>query len=296
MARILVVDDSDTDRLIVSEILSDEPDLEFEGVDGGETALARLASDPAGMVLTDLVMPVMDGFEVVAAVRERFPSVPIVLMTSQGNEEIAVRALREGAASYVPKHNLATDLVDTVREVLDLASERRAQARIIRALEKSDLRFCLENRDELVRPLVKHLMDVMETMGLCDECDATQIGVALCEALNNAIEHGNLEVQSDLRGTDLAAYDKLMGERRDCSPWCDRRVRVQARLDREEARFVIRDEGPGFDPGTLPDPRAPENLGRFHGRGVFLIRSFMDEVSWNEQGNEVTMVKRWTGD
>jgi anti-sigma regulatory factor (Ser/Thr protein kinase) len=132
-------------------------------------------------------------------------------------------------------------------------------------------------------------------MGICDEVEVTQVGVALAEALGNAIEHGNLEIAGELR-SDLEAHGALMRERKGCPPWCDRRVRVRARLTREEARFTIRDEGPGFDPGTLPDPRDPEMMQRVHGRGVLLMRSFMDEVTWNDAGNEVILVKRRESD
>jgi anti-sigma regulatory factor (Ser/Thr protein kinase) len=56
--------------------------------------------------------------------------------------------------------------------------------------------------------------------------------------------------------------------------------------------FCIRDEGPGFDWSTLPDPRDPENLGRVGGRGLLLVRTFMDEVHFNEKGNQIILVKR----
>jgi len=59
-----------------------------------------------------------------------------------------------------------------------------------------------------------------------------------------------------------------------------------------QAVFVVRDEGHGFDFGSLPDPTEPENIELASGRGVLLMRSFMDEVMFNEIGNEVTMVKR----
>ena len=55
---------------------------------------------------------------------------------------------------------------------------------------------------------------------------------------------------------------------------------------------MIRDEGKGFRPETLPDPTAPQNLERRTGRGLFLIRTFMDEVRHNAVGNEITLVKR----
>jgi serine/threonine-protein kinase RsbW len=57
--------------------------------------------------------------------------------------------------------------------------------------------------------------------------------------------------------------------------------------------FTIADQGKGLDPGTLPDPLAPENLMRGTGRGIFLIRSFMDEVLFRQlhPGTELTLVK-----
>ena len=67
---------------------------------------------------------------------------------------------------------------------------------------------------------------------------------------------------------------------------------MNAVLTRGSATFVVRDEGPGFDTSRLPDPTAPENVAQVNGRGLFLIRTFMDDVRFNERGNEITMTKR----
>jgi len=56
--------------------------------------------------------------------------------------------------------------------------------------------------------------------------------------------------------------------------------------------IVVRDDGPGFDPAEVPDPTVPEMLERASGRGMLLMRTFMDEVRYNKAGNEVTMIKR----
>jgi len=292
MARVLVVDDSGTDRLIAERLLSAEDDLSVEAVSDGATAIERLEADPPDLVLTDLVMPGMDGLEVVATIRAEFPGVPVVLMTSRGSEETAVKALRAGASSYVPKRNLASSLADTVHDVLDIAGAQRAEKHIMSTLRRSESTFRMESLQELVLPLVKQLTETAALMGLCDSAENMQIGVALCEALNNAIEHGNLEISSETREADIAAHRELIRERLATAPYRDRRVHVEASLDHREVRFVVRDEGPGFDPAILPDPRDPANLDRSTGRGVMLIRSFMDEVVYNERGNEVTMVKR----
>lgn len=75
----------------------------------------------------------------------------------------------------------------------------------------------------------------------------------------------------------------------------DRSVRVELRVGLGEVRARVSDRGGGFDPGAVPDPRLPENLSKPSGRGVFLMRALMDEVRFNEAGNEVTLVLRDTG-
>ena len=109
-------------------------------------------------------------------------------------------------------------------------------------------------------------------VGLDDEA-LHWVGVALRESLINAIQHGN------------------SGDER-------KRVHVEFTLLEEEPPGLairVRDEGPGFDPAVLPDCLAPENLLKSCGRGIFLIRSFMDELVLQrapEGGMEVRMLKR----
>jgi serine/threonine-protein kinase RsbW len=102
-----------------------------------------------------------------------------------------------------------------------------------------------------------------------DEDDLMKIGLAVRESMVNAVVHGN-------------RYN------------AHKKVRFQAA--HRGARFTVRiaDEGEGFDVAKLPDPLAPENLMRTSGRGIFLIRSFMDEFEMKRLepgGTEVTLVK-----
>ena len=76
------------------------------------------------------------------------------------------------------------------------------------------------------------------------------------------------------------------------SPYKDRRIDVRVTLTPDEARFVIRDEGPGFDLAKLPDRTDSANLEKISGRGVMLMFMFMDDVDYNNVGNEVTLIKR----
>ncbi|HXH24583.1 MAG TPA: ATP-binding protein [Vicinamibacterales bacterium] len=114
---------------------------------------------------------------------------------------------------------------------------------------------------------------VARLVGLDDDT-VHWIGVALRESVINAIKHGNRN---------------------------DERKRVHVEFTPLEhssppgLAIRVRDEGSGFDPSTLPDPLAPENILKASGRGIFLMRSFMDELVLQrapEGGMEVVMVKR----
>ena len=115
------------------------------------------------------------------------------------------------------------------------------------------------------------------------------------EAVTNAMFHGNLEVSSELRKKSPADYQRLADERRRQEPYSRRRVHITASESRDRIIYAVRDEGPGFDPSILPDPTLPENMLRVSGRGVLLIRTFMDRVEYNATGNQITMSKSIAG-
>ena len=123
--------------------------------------------------------------------------------------------------------------------------------------------------------LVQVLSDRLGQMAAFDEDSVHWIGVAVRESVINAIKHGNA---GDERKRVHVEFTPLHASRLP-----------------QGIVIRVRDEGPGFDPSTLPDPLAPENLLKASGRGIFLIKSFMDEMVLQrapEGGMEVVMVKR----
>jgi CheY-like chemotaxis protein/anti-sigma regulatory factor (Ser/Thr protein kinase) len=291
MPTVLVVDDSSVDRSRIGGLLL-KAELNVEYAVNGAEALRRIAEVGPDLVLTDLIMPEMDGLELVAAVVAQFPLIPVILMTGRGNEETAVRALRAGATSYVPKSMLQTFLLETVQSVLNAAEQEQCEIRLFDCLRRSDTTFQLRNDVNMIAPLVNHLHRTIRAIGVCDHTCGIRVSVALEEAINNAMFHGNLEITSAERTGDREAYRVLLADRLRTPPYCERTVGVQAKVSPEEAVFIIRDQGPGFDPNNLPDPTDPENLEKASGRGLLLMRTFMDSVEFNRAGNEVIMIKR----
>jgi CheY-like chemotaxis protein len=287
----LIVDDSAVDRTLAGGILQKLPNWRVTFANHGVEALAVLQRTPVDLVLTDMLMPEMDGLELVQEIRAKYPLIPVILITAHGSEDIAIKALQKGAASYVPKKLLARDLGETVENVIAVAQAGRNQRRIVESINHLETSFVLENDAALIPPLVANIEEQVTRLKLCEPSGMILLGVALHEAMTNAILHGNLELSSDLKEKDEKEFYRLADERRAQDPYQKRRISVRSVLTRSEATFVIRDEGNGFDPALLPDPTDPENLSRVFGRGLLLINTFMDRVEHNAKGNEITMVK-----
>jgi CheY-like chemotaxis protein/anti-sigma regulatory factor (Ser/Thr protein kinase) len=295
VAKILVVEDSSVDRLLVGSLLTrHDASWKVAYAHNGREALEQLNSRDAAnrlpdVVVTDLRMPEVDGLELVRAIRKQYQQIPVVLITSYGSEQIAIEALRSGATNFSPKSSLQTDLVRTVDQVLELSKRMRYNRDPSIHPPSKQIAFVLENELSLIGPTIEHLQ---ENLPSWSDRDRLQIGMALDEALVNAMHHGNLEVESSLReGENDQKYYDTIRERRTSAPYCHRRVRIEAEFSDHHICVQISDDGPGFDPDAVPDPTAEENLHRASGRGLFLIRSFMDQVAYNKIGNQITMTK-----
>jgi CheY-like chemotaxis protein len=291
---VLVVDSSPVDRLLAGSVIAQKLGYPVLHAADPPEALRLLDRAGPGLVLVDLL--VADAVDLVQQLHRISPQTPIILLTGPGSEAIAFRALCCGAVSYVPKKDLENDLAGTIEEVLAVAHQPDPSRLLHEVGECFKFHFHLENDRTLIPDLVRFLQDRMTDLALCDDADRIRIGIALEESLLNAMYHGNLEVSSDLREEGEELYYRVAEERRRELPFRCRRVHMDAILSRQEAQFIIRDEGPGFVPASIPDPTDPANLERISGRGLLLIQTFMDEVRFNEAGNQITMTKRRTGE
>lgn len=292
---VLVVDDSEVDRLLIGGLLARNPDYNVRYADSGRSALLRMREEIPDLVLTDLIMPETNGLELVAAVRQLYPQVPVVLMTAYGNESIAVEALERGAASYVPKSQQADRLIDTVARVLARVEAHRYQTHLRGCPAKLDCSFYLDSDPAMIPPLVDLVQQNLAVLGAGDTIDQIRIGIALEEALMNALIHGNLEISSNeleevRRESSYEGVCELTEQRRKRWDLRDRRIVADVHITSHTARFVIRDDGPGFDRYTTRRS-AEDCFESGDNRGSMLMYTLMDEVLYNEKGNEVTLIK-----
>lgn len=136
--------------------------------------------------------------------------------------------------------------------------------------DKTRISFTLDSTLDSVNKIEQTAEQYAQRAGF-DEDTIPHIAMAVREAAVNAVLHGN-------------AYDV--------------NKHITASFETTSDSLVIRitDQGPGLDPTTLPDPLAPENILRGSGRGIFLIRAFMDEVNFRQlhPGTELTLIKHRT--
>ncbi len=154
VATVLVVDDSAFDRHRVGQLLETLDNVRVIYACNGREGLEAIARETPSVIMTDLIMPDIEGLELVQRVRAEHPQISVILMTAFGSEDVAMRTLRAGAANYIPKKDLERDLPSTLRRVLSMASLTRERRRILRCLVRCESVFLLETDPNLIMALI----------------------------------------------------------------------------------------------------------------------------------------------
>jgi serine/threonine-protein kinase RsbW len=121
----------------------------------------------------------------------------------------------------------------------------------------------IKSQIENLRLVEKFVDEISEELNLSDEIYGNLL-IATLEAVNNAIIHGNKNL-------------------------ADKEVLIDTQKDEEGLHMVIKDQGKGFDYTNIPDPTAPENLEKIHGRGIFLMEKLSDKIEFEENGAKVRL-------
>jgi len=203
----------------------------------------------------------------------------------------AAAAAREGRLVLLP---LAERELRRVLVALDLqASELGAGAALLSAASELRASFAWRSSELEVSATCRALARLLSDAGLfagqggADDCE-----LALEEALVNALEHGNLGLDSSLRPDDAALEDRYVAERlrRLADPiFGDRLVKVEIAIDEGKSTIVVEDEGSGFDASSLDEEPSP--LGA-SGKGLWLIRRAFDSVAFGAGGTRLTLTKK----
>jgi len=272
--RILIVDD-DPDVHGLLHAALDAPDRRIESAYDGRDGLRLAENAPYDLVLTDLNMPGLDGMTLLERIRESRPDTRVVLMTVANTPENIVRAIRERAFSYFSKPFTVNAVSEMVERALS-GSDAEDDIQVLSA--RPDwlglrLRCKMETAGRIVQFIRELGMDL-------PTAEQEQVTTAFREILLNAIEHGG-----------------------GGNP--DKRVIITYVRTKRAALYYVRDPGKGFsfdhlehaavsNPQDSPVEHAEirEKLGmRPGGFGILMTRELVDELIYNERGNEVLLIK-----
>lgn len=175
-ARIILADDNTDMRKYIHRLLA--PHCEIETVSDGAAAIEAVHRDPPDLVLSDIMMPKMDGFELLNAIRNEpsLQSIPVILLSARAGEEARVEGLQAGADDYLIKPFSARELLARVKTHLDLSRVRREAAQgLQKSLEREKLAADIVESIRSETDLYKVLQKTVNTLGRFTQADRCTI-------------------------------------------------------------------------------------------------------------------------
>ncbi len=264
IGNILIVDDNQAVCETLTELLSEVGyDISFVcSAEKGFDLLNNAITLP-DLIFIDIILPGINGLDFLRCIKRKYPNIIAIVITGQPTLEMAIKALQNGANNFVLKPFDLNEVLHITKKMLQLVEWRNqdleTQKYIISEFT-AELPTHLEHITGLIHfVLERTILTDCYPLGVCE-----QIGLALDEALNNAMEHGN----------------KL-------NP--DKKVKIECHISKAKFTIKVQDEGKGFDVNNLPNPFA--NISRSRGRGIFICKNIMDEIHFTNNGSEITIVK-----
>ena len=271
---LLVVDDDPSIHELIRAMLAGE-NWELDSASDGDEALSRLAARAYDLVLTDILMPGMDGLTLLGEMRRRYPYTGMLVMTVKNSPAHILGSLEQQATAYIAKPFARDTLVNTLQNALSTTVSRDD----IKILSDKphwitlQIRCRLATADRLAQ-FVRELPSDLEPR------QREQIATAFRELLMNAVEHGgHLDPEKKVELSYIRTARTIV--------------------------YYIRDPGEGFSMETLAHAaiaNAPEEP--FHhaeirnqmglrpgGFGLLMTKSFADELIYSAKGNEVILIK-----
>ena len=263
-----------------------ENECEWEFVEKSDALVDALERDGFDLLVLDAALPEVD------------PGVLKGQLLNQGSKLAAVLVLREGQGH---RFEILEDLpffqymgcldLQKLREFL----ESRDRGMNPAACERMEETLTISARDAEGGLPAMPLLDRLCRVGLVDSAMKHRLVLAYQEAFTNSLDHGSLELSSvwkeefDEEGRDL--YARRRRERLGSDRFGDRAITISAEYDTGKYTLRIRDEGPGFSLNRAHSLIHENGAMSFHGRGLAIIGSIMDEVGFNDEGTEIVLVK-----
>jgi two-component system, OmpR family, response regulator len=269
---VLIVDDErDTNDILASLVKA----RDFEPVQlyAGSQVAAAVQTQPPDLILLDLMLPDLDGFEVCDQLKRNRETnlIPVIMVTALHDANHRAAGVRVGANGYLTKPFTAEQFFETIDKALAWRKEHEQRGTY------GEIHFDVRSEAGYLQQVNDMLSDLFAHTPLTER-QIKDLRQAVMEMGGNAIEWGHK------KNADLV-------------------LTIVYRIDPEAVTLIIRDQGPGFNPQQIPHAASDEDpighldlrndLGiREGGFGIMLARGLVDEFRYNDLGNEVTMIKR----
>lgn len=254
---VLLVDDEAYVTEIIGRILA-QVKLTTHSASSGDEALHILKNHHIDLVITDILMPGMNGLELLERIKSQFPTMPVIMLTAHGDFFVAKEALNRGAFYFLTKP-FNKDVIIRVTEKALRLPRLTSEKKCVLPYATISLHYKVPSELRMVPAVSYQVVRACEDMEYPLAKVNFAIPLAVDELLVNAIKHGNK--------MDPA-----------------KSVTVDVAVGPDELSLAVEDEGAGFSPEKLPAEFSPENLLDEEGRGIMMVRYYVDELLYHKSG------------
>ncbi len=288
--KILIVEDDYASRLFLESLLESNG-YEFRSAENGIEGLNIFDEYNPDIVLTDIKMPIMDGLELLEAIRDKNSDAIVVIVTAFGSENYAIQALHLGANNYLKKPVASQDILRLLKKYKAVISGKYSPESLPGKLINRTFSLEFKSIFTKIPKIVDKIM--VESAVDIDNSEKVNIELGLVELITNAVEHGNLGISyiEKQKALDAGNLSELFDERVHNEKYKNRKIKVDFFADREKYRWTITDEGEGFDWKSIPDPTDQKHILELNGRGIFISKFLFDKIEYSGKGNIVTATK-----
>jgi anti-sigma regulatory factor (Ser/Thr protein kinase) len=263
MSSILVIDD----EIEICELL--QVALEMSGhrvrtAQSASKALECLEEQEFDFAIIDMIMPEISGLEMIRIINDQYPRTLTILTTGLQTQDVVKQALEQGAYNFVNK----PFSIQEISNIIDLGSRVRTYPVNTKAIQSylvQQLHFVLPSRKDLMEEVAGTIANVAKMLGFPAKLVAMNIPLTVDELFLNAVIHGNKEDET-------------------------KTISINAVLDAKKISITMADQGDGFDWKRVLARNTPADLENEGGRGIFLVKHYVDDIDYNHLGNTVRVV------
>lgn len=289
--KVLIVEDDFISRNYLSSLMKFSGYQCLTAKNAAEGLDLYLECKPDAIVCS-MVMPGISGLEFLREIRTNDRRTIIIMIANRSSERLAIDALRLGANDYIKKPVQDSDILPAIKRagsriVLDDEPEQPYGM-----VDSGKIVMKFKTEFDAPRLIVERLMKEIKPQYF-EPDSLINIELGLMELVTNAIEHGNLNItyQEKLEVTKDNGLVDLYHKRLQDNMLAARKVTVEFAFSQQKCEWTITDEGNGFDPSSIPDPIAKENIENLSGRGIFISKFAFDNVEYLGKGNCVHVTK-----